>query len=64
MYITFAAVVSIICSVLAIANEGRHSAKYAYTAFEPNSGWTPEWSFVVGLLHAAYASLATGMVIL
>lgn len=63
MYITFAAVISIICSVLAIANEGRHNATYAFTAFEPNSGWTPGWSFMIGLLHAAYANSATGMVI-
>lgn len=48
---------------MAIAKEGRRSANYVFTAFEPNSGWTPGWSWVVGVLHAAYANSATGMVI-
>jgi amino acid transporter len=63
MYVTFAGVVAIICTILAVAAEGRRSAKYVFTAFEPNSGWTPGWSWVVGVLHAAYATSATGMVI-
>lgn len=63
MYVTFAGVIAIIVTVLAVADAGRHSAKYAFTAFEPNSGWVPGWSFVVGLLHAAYATSATGMII-
>lgn len=63
MYITFAGVVAIICTVLAVAKEGRRSASYAFGEFKPVSGWVPGWSFVVGLLHAAYATSATGMVI-
>jgi amino acid transporter len=63
MYISFVGVLAIICSILAIAKEGRRSAKYVFTAFEPNSGWVPGWSWVVGVLHAAYATSATGMVI-
>ncbi len=63
MYLTFAGVVAIICTVLAVAAEGRRSAKYVFTDFTPTSGWIPGWSFVVGLLHAAYATSATGMVI-
>lgn len=49
--------------VLAIAKEGRHDAKWVFGHFEANSGWTPGWSFVVGLLHAAYATSSTGMII-
>jgi amino acid transporter len=63
MYLTFVGVIALICTILAIAKEGRHSANYVFTAFEPNSGWTPGWSWVVGILHAAYANSATGMVI-
>lgn len=63
IYLTFAGVLAIICTVLAIAKEGRRSANYVFTAFEPTSGWTPGWSWVVGVLHAAYANSATGMVI-
>jgi amino acid transporter len=63
MYVTFAGVVAMVCTVLAIAKEGRHSARYVFTAFEPHSGWVPGWSWVVGVLHAAYATSATGMVI-
>lgn len=49
--------------VLALAKEGRHSAKYVFTDFTVSSGWTPGWSFMVGLLHAAYATSSTGMII-
>ena len=63
MYLTFVGVIALICTILAIAKEGRRSASYVFTAFEPNSGWTPGWSWVVGVLHAAYANSATGMVI-
>ncbi|KAI0110579.1 amino acid transporter [Hypoxylon sp. NC0597] len=60
---TFAGVIAMMCCVLAIAKEGRHDAKWVFTHFEANSGWTPGWSFVVGLLHAAYATSSTGMII-
>lgn len=49
--------------VLAIAKEGRRDASWVFTHFEVNSGWTPGWSFIVGLLHAAYATSSTGMII-
>jgi hypothetical protein len=52
----------IVCS-LAIADQGRHSASYAFGHFEANSGWIDGWSFCIGLLHAAYATSATGMII-
>jgi hypothetical protein len=57
-------VLAIIVSVLAVAKNGRHSAKYVFTEFDySNSGWVPGWSFCVGLLHAAYATSSTGMII-
>ncbi|KAG6023459.1 hypothetical protein E4U19_004352 [Claviceps sp. Clav32 group G5] len=60
---TFAAVIAIMVCVLAIAAEGRHSAEWVFTHFENNSGWPDGWSFMVGLLHAAYATSSTGMII-
>ncbi|KAJ4373137.1 hypothetical protein N0V83_003428 [Neocucurbitaria cava] len=61
---TFAGVIAIIVCVLAIAKNGRHSAHYVFTEFDPsNSGWVPGWSFMVGLLHAAYATSSTGMIV-
>ncbi|EWY79739.1 hypothetical protein FOYG_17134 [Fusarium oxysporum NRRL 32931] len=60
---TFAGVIAIIVCVLAIAKNGRHDAKWVFTHFEASSGWTPGWSFCVGLLHAGYATSSTGMII-
>ncbi|KAF2492298.1 amino acid transporter [Lophium mytilinum] len=60
---TFAGVISIIVCILALAKNGRHSAKYVFTKFEPQSGWPAGWSFCVGLLQAAYATSSTGMII-
>ncbi|KAJ4288665.1 hypothetical protein N0V90_011902 [Kalmusia sp. IMI 367209] len=64
IYWTFAGVIAIIVCILAIAKEGRHNASYVFGEFDTsNSGWTPGWSFFVGLLHAAYATSSTGMII-
>ena len=60
---TFGGVIAIICCVLAIAKHGRHNATYVFTDFDPQSGWTPGWAFCVGLLHAAYATSASGMIL-
>ncbi|KAH6689671.1 gaba permease [Plectosphaerella plurivora] len=60
---TFAGVLAIIVTILAMAKNGRHSAKYVFTDFEPTSGWPDGWSFMVGLLHAGYATSSTGMII-
>ncbi|KAI0158028.1 amino acid transporter [Hypoxylon sp. FL1284] len=60
---TFAGVIAIVVCVLAIAKEGCRDAAYVFGHFEVNSGWTPGWSFFVGLLHAAYATSSTGMII-
>ncbi|KAH8738328.1 amino acid/polyamine transporter I [Ilyonectria robusta] len=60
---TLAGLVAIMISVLAIAKNGRHDAKYVFTHFEASTGWPDGWSFCVGLLHAAYATSSTGMII-
>nr|POE92424.1 choline transport protein [Quercus suber] len=61
---TFIGVIAIIVCTLAIAAQGRHSASYVFTEFNPTSGWRPSgWAFCVGLLHAAYATSATGMIL-
>lgn len=51
-----------ICT-LALAKGGRNKASYVFGGFEASSGWTPGWSFFIGLLHAAYATSATGMIL-
>lgn len=60
---TFAGVIAIMVCILAIAAEGRRDAKWVFTHFENNSGWPDGWSFMVGLLHAGYATSSTGMII-
>ena len=60
---TFAALIAILVTVLAVAKEGRRSADFALGGFEATSGWPAGWSFCVGLLHAAYATSSTGMII-
>ncbi|KAK4152280.1 amino acid/polyamine transporter I [Chaetomidium leptoderma] len=60
---TFAGLLAILITILAVAKEGRNSASFALGGFEPTSGWPAGWSFCVGLLHAAYATSSTGMVI-
>ncbi|KAH7014724.1 polyamine transporter TPO5 [Ilyonectria destructans] len=59
---TFAGVIAIIVAVLATAKDGHRSAEYVFTYFESNSGWPDGWSFLVGTLHAAYATSSTGMI--
>ncbi|KAL5376213.1 hypothetical protein DPSP01_010676 [Paraphaeosphaeria sporulosa] len=64
IYWTFAGVIAIIVCILAIAKEGRRNASYVFGEFDTsNSGWPSGWSFFVGLLHAAYATSSTGMII-
>jgi amino acid transporter len=60
---TFAGVIAILITILAVAKEGRRSASYVFGHFEANSGWPDGWSFCVGLLHAGYATSSTGMII-
>ncbi|GAO18934.1 hypothetical protein UVI_02058820 [Ustilaginoidea virens] len=60
---TFAGVIAIMVCVLAIAANGRRDASWVFTHFENNSGWPDGWSFMVGLLHAGYATSSTGMIV-
>ncbi|CAG9992941.1 unnamed protein product [Clonostachys byssicola] len=59
---TFASLIAITCTILAIAKNGRHDTSYVFTHFESSSGWPDGWSFFVGLLHAGYATSSTGMI--
>ncbi|KAF3019744.1 hypothetical protein E8E14_010164 [Neopestalotiopsis sp. 37M] len=60
---TLAGVLAIMVCVLAIAKNGHRSAEFVFTHFEVSSGWIPGWSFMIGLLQAAYATSSTGMII-
>ncbi|EGY20094.1 hypothetical protein VD0002_g3649 [Verticillium dahliae] len=60
---TFAGVLAIIITVLVMAKGGRRDAEFVFTHFEPTSGWPDGWAFMVGLLHAGYATSSTGMII-
>lgn len=55
--------IAILVTILTIAKGGRRSASFALGGFEVTSGWPAGWSFCVGLLHAAYATSSTGMII-
>jgi hypothetical protein len=63
VFIAFAGVIAIIITVLVIIKDGRHDAYWVLTYFENNSGWTDGWAFYMGLLHTAYATSSTGMII-
>ncbi|KAF8154304.1 amino acid transporter [Crassisporium funariophilum] len=55
-------VVILVCLSVKAAS-GRHSAGFALGHFDPSfSGWTPGWSFFIGLLPPAYTYAAIGMV--
>ncbi|OQE19511.1 hypothetical protein PENSTE_c015G03908 [Penicillium steckii] len=59
---TLVGVTAILITILVVAHNGRRSAKWVFTSFEPQSGWPDGWSFCIGLLQAAYGLSATGMV--
>ncbi|KAL2751997.1 hypothetical protein ACRALDRAFT_2114432 [Sodiomyces alcalophilus JCM 7366] len=59
---TFAGLIAISVTILAVAKNGRRDASWVFTHFESHSGWTDGWSFMVGLLHAGYATSSTGMI--
>lgn len=49
--------------LLAEAAAGRRSVSFALGNFDPTSpGWTPGWSFFIGLLPPAYTLSAVGMI--
>lgn len=52
-----------VIAILVLAEGGRRDPKWVFTHFENNSGWPDGWSFCVGLLHAAYGTSSTGMII-
>lgn len=58
-----AGIIAIVICILVLAKEGRHSAYWVFTHFEPLAGWPAGWSFCVGLLQASWATSATGMII-
>ncbi|KAF3384793.1 hypothetical protein F1880_001735 [Penicillium rolfsii] len=60
---TIAGLIAIVVCLLAIAKEGRRNASWVFGHFEPQAGWPAGWSFFIGLLQAAYATSATGMII-
>lgn len=60
---TIAGLIAIVICLLAIAKEGRNNAAWVFGHFEPQAGWPAGWSFFIGLLQAAYATSATGMII-
>ncbi|KAJ5388963.1 uncharacterized protein N7496_000031 [Penicillium cataractarum] len=60
---TIAGLICIVVCLLAIAKEGRNNASWVFGHFEPQAGWPAGWSFFIGLLQAAYATSATGMII-
>ncbi|KEF63234.1 uncharacterized protein A1O9_01211 [Exophiala aquamarina CBS 119918] len=60
---TFAGVICIVVCALSLAKGGRNKASFAFGGFEASSGWTPGWSWCIGLLHGAYATSATGMIL-
>ena len=60
---TFAGMIALVITILVLARGGRRSAEFVFTDFTPQSGWTPGWSWMIGLLQAAYATSSTGMII-
>ncbi|KAG0152898.1 hypothetical protein PDIDSM_1857 [Penicillium digitatum] len=60
---TMAGLLAIVVCLLAIAKQGRHDASWVFGHFETQAGWPAGWSFFIGLLQAAYATSATGMII-
>ncbi|KAF7556206.1 hypothetical protein G7Z17_g1606 [Cylindrodendrum hubeiense] len=63
IFLTIAGVLAIIITCLVLAKHGRHTAEYTFTNFEVSSGWTPGWSFCIGLLQAGYGTSSTGMIV-
>ncbi|KAG6374151.1 amino acid transporter [Boletus reticuloceps] len=51
-------IITLIC-VSAKATAGRRPASFAFDGFEPASGWTPGWSFFIGLLPVSESLFRT-----
>merc|ERR1712000_51262 len=62
IYWTAASVVTILVTLLVLADDKR-SAEYVFSHYDASaSGWPSGWSFFVGLLQAAYTLTGYGMV--
>ncbi|KAK7448418.1 hypothetical protein VKT23_013681 [Stygiomarasmius scandens] len=62
-YWTLLGTLVILICLSAKAAVGRHSASFALGDFDPSqSGWTPGWSFFIGLLPVTYTYSAIGMI--
>ncbi|KAF8636099.1 hypothetical protein AX17_003804 [Amanita inopinata Kibby_2008] len=60
---TFLGLIAVLICLSAKAAAGRRSAKFALSHFDPSaSGWTPGWSFFIGLLPVTYVYSAIGMI--
>ncbi|PTU23683.1 hypothetical protein P175DRAFT_0447869 [Aspergillus ochraceoroseus IBT 24754] len=60
---TLAGLIAITVCILVLAKGGRRDAAWVFGHFEPQAGWPAGWSFCIGLIQAAYATSATGMII-
>jgi len=49
-----------VCITLLIMQKDKHTATYAFTNVEPNSGWEPGFSFLFGFLSAAWTMTNCG----
>lgn len=49
-----------VCITLLIMQKDKHTAAYAFTNVEPNSGWEPGFSFLFGFLSAAWTMTNCG----
>ncbi|KAG9217802.1 hypothetical protein CCMSSC00406_0005172 [Pleurotus cornucopiae] len=62
-YWTMVGIIVILISLSARAAVGRRPISFALGHFDPSpSGWTPGWSFFIGLLAPAYTFSAIGMI--
>ncbi|EPQ30757.1 uncharacterized protein PFL1_01658 [Pseudozyma flocculosa PF-1] len=61
-YWTFASVLIILVTLLAMAKDGRRDAGFVFGGWENSSGWPDGWAFFVGLLQAAYTLTGYGTV--
>ncbi|KAL1757995.1 amino acid/polyamine transporter I [Schizophyllum commune] len=55
--------IALLISLSVRAKAGRHSAEFAFTHFDASfSGWSPGWTFFIGLFPAGYTFSGVGMI--
>ncbi|KAJ1322905.1 choline transport protein [Microdochium nivale] len=60
---TLVTVIAVAIALCVTATSSRRDAAYAFTHYDPSlSGWTPGFSFFIGLLPQAYTFSAIGMI--